>query len=151
MLTMPGRMKISALTPGMYFDGRKGLRLFIRRDGDQAVYQKVISGSAGPQVQERTLFCPIADFARWADRQLQGEQIQDTALAIAARTVTLSPEQARALRGLTQGIEVRGKVRTSLLEKDLVSCKDASSVLPRLTELGNRVLNRLDAPPEKSA
>lgn len=142
-------MKLSSLVPGVYFDGKKGLRLLVRCEGELAVYQKVRAGACGAQVLPGNVQCPAADFARWARVRLETPDLHAIALTIAARAVSLTPEQARALLGLVQGQEVRGKVRTSLLEKELVSCHGESAVLPRLTELGIRVLERLRAPIEK--
>lgn len=142
-------MKISALNPGIYFDGKKGLRLLLCKENDMVEYQKVRATGSGAQVLPGTVHCPAADFARWSRLRLEPADLHSAALSIAARSVSLSHEQARALLGLVDGHEVRGKVRTSLLEKELVSCQGESPVLPRLTELGIRVVERLRASSEK--
>lgn len=144
-------MKISDLTPGVYFDGKKSLRLFVRQETNRVVYRKILCVSQAPQILDGMLQCSASDFAKWADRRVDDAKLPEVAISIAANAITLSPEQARALQGLDGGMEVRGKVRTSLLEKDLVCCDASNPLLPRLTELGKRVLDRLGRPPEKSA
>ena len=142
-------MKISALNPGIYFDGKKGLRLLLCKENDMVEYQKVRATGSGAQVLPGTVHCPAADFARWSRLRLEPADLHSAALSIAARSVPVSHEQARRLLVLGVGDEVRGKVRTSLLEKELVSWQAESAVVPRLREPAIRVVERLRASSEK--
>lgn len=136
-------MKTAEITPGVYFDGKKSLRKVISCTGDQVLFGKITVTPSPILVYGRPQQCQAAEFSRWAKVRLEEESLVEVVMSLRVRATHLNDAQEKALHAASQGKPVRGKVRTSLLEKELIACPVQSRGRPNLTKLGRQVLSAL--------
>lgn len=124
------------ITPGYYYDGKKGLRRVLSVERGRVVYERFHPiGMAVPSHE-----IPLSEFVRWASRAISQSAAEDLHMTLQAKAVKPSPAQMEGLLAASKGEVVRGKVLTSLIEKHLVLCPALCGVSPELTQLGRRVL-----------
>lgn len=127
-------MKSADIQPDShYHDGKRAVRTVLRV-AQNRIYFKVIRAKPGSGLDETLQECSKAEFARWAVCEVPLEDLWSVLLRVRMKGVNLSPAQAQGLQDVVAGIPVTGKVRTSLLERDLVSYYNTPHM--RLTPLG---------------
>lgn len=131
---MPG--KALDITPGFYFDGKKGLRRVLAVERGRVVYERL--HPAGMAVVPYDV--PLSEFTRWAKARVSQAEAEDMHLTHQAKAVRPSVAQLSGLVAASNQEAVRGKALTSLIEKSLVHCPARPDACPELTQLGRRVL-----------
>lgn len=132
---MPAKTSLE-ITPGFYFDGKKGLRRVLSVERSRVVYERLHPVGMAVASHET----PLSEFARWAKVSLSKEEAEDRNLFLQAKSIRPSEAQIIGLKAASRSEVVRGKVLTSLLEKSLVHSPKLAREPPELTELGKRVL-----------